>query len=74
MSATKLSISLPQELMNFIDYYRMSHKTHNRSDVIKDALDSLRERELEAAYAAANQEIDLDFDNCTADGLDDRTW
>jgi metal-responsive CopG/Arc/MetJ family transcriptional regulator len=71
----KISVSLPQDLMAFIDYYQIDHKTHNRSDVIKDALMVLRERELEPAYAAANVEIEMDFDNCSADGLDDdRAW
>jgi Arc/MetJ-type ribon-helix-helix transcriptional regulator len=75
MSVAKISVSLPQDLMAFVNYYQSGHKAYNRSDVIRDALVALREQELESAYAAANKEIDPLFDNCVADGLnEDNAW
>ena len=74
MYAEKLSISLPTGLVGFIERYRVMHAMKSRSQVIGEALELLRQRELEMAYREANQETDTDFDIALADGLGDETW
>ena len=75
MQAQKLSISLSQQQCEFIEHYLIDHKIKNRSEVIKEALYLLQQRELEAYYREANQEIDLNFENTTFDGIEkDESW
>ena len=70
----KLSISVPQQQYDFIEDYQENHALKTRSEVIQKALYLLQQLELEACYAAVNEEICKDFDNTLADGLEDETW
>jgi antitoxin ParD1/3/4 len=76
-SREKLSISLPESSVLFVEQYRARYSIPSRSEVIEIALRSLRERELERNYAeAAADEAEFEDIECaTADGLDDDlTW
>ena len=61
----KLSISLPEEDVGFVDTYARSHGIESRSGVIRTALRLLRTSELAEDYASAWTERE--------EG-DDRTW
>ncbi|MBE9107967.1 CopG family transcriptional regulator [Nodosilinea sp. LEGE 07298] len=74
MQVAKLSISIPQPLLRFVEDYRHSHAFKSRSQVIEKALELLRERELEEAYALAAEESDPDWEVTVADGLTDEAW
>ena len=74
MQAEKLSISLPKSLVQFVEGYRVTHQRKSRSQVIEEALQLLREKELERAYREASQEVDPDWEVTVGDGLDDETW
>lgn len=74
MYAEKLSISLTAGLLGFIEQYRVMHAMKSRSQVIGEALELLRLRELETAYREAGEETDTDFDIALADGLNNETW
>ncbi|HZG37366.1 MAG TPA: CopG family transcriptional regulator [Nodosilinea sp.] len=74
MQVAKLSISLPPSLVSFIEAYRASHACKSRSQVIEKALELLREKELEDAYALASEETDATWDVTVADGLADEAW
>ena len=74
MYAEKLSVSLPAGLVGFIEQYRTAHAMKSRSQVIGEALELLRQRELETSYREASRETDHDFDITLADGLSDETW
>lgn len=56
MTASKLSISLNTPIAAFIEQYQREHGLRTKSEVVSLALELLRERELEAQYAAAWQE------------------
>lgn len=73
MSVAKLSVSLPDELVGFVENYRKKRGL-NRSQVFEEAVKLLRSRELEAAYREANAEIDKEWENTIADGLADEAW
>jgi len=68
-NATKLSVTVPEDLANFINYYSSVHDSMTRSAVIVKALELLKNQELACSYKEANAEIDHDFDNCSEDGL-----
>lgn len=71
MHKSKFSISLPYELLLFIEH-RQQSCGNSRSSVIQEALELLKEKELEEAYKAANLETyDNDWDACLLDGLDE---
>lgn len=75
MSTQKLSISLPQQQYDFIVDYQENHHYKTRSEVIRDALYLLQQKQLEACYREASQEIDPAFDITTGDGVDeDEAW
>ncbi|MDR3492013.1 MAG: CopG family transcriptional regulator [Gammaproteobacteria bacterium] len=74
INAGKLSVSLPPALVLFIKEYQTAHACKSQSEVIKEALKLLRQKELENYYLAANSEIDPAYDTTTTDGLDDETW
>jgi len=74
MQAEKLSISLPKSLVQFMESYRVAHQCKSRSQVIEEALQLLREQELERAYREASQEVDQNWEVTVGDGLDDETW
>ncbi len=70
MQSQKLSISLPKQQCEFIEHYMVDHPIKNRSEVIREAIYLLQQRELEACYKAANHEIENDFENTNLDGID----
>jgi antitoxin ParD1/3/4 len=75
MLVQKLSISLPQQQCEFIENYLVDHHLKSRSEVIKEALYLLQQKQLETYYREANQEIDLAFENTSLDGLEENeTW
>lgn len=74
MNTEKLSISLPQALIKFINEYQTQHTCKSKSEVIQKAIRLLQKKELEAFYHMAQNEIDPDFDATASDGLDDETW
>lgn len=72
----KLSVSLPEGDVAFLDAYAREHGLGSRSGVLHEALALLRERALSADYQAAWDEWAADSDNdawdtTSADGLDD---
>ncbi|GIH26215.1 antitoxin MazE9 [Acrocarpospora phusangensis] len=72
----KLSVSLPDEDVAFIDEYVARHRSPSRSAAIHDALNLLREVHLEDAYTAAFEEWDSGedaslWDGTAGDGLGD---
>lgn len=74
MQATKVSVSLPASLLEFVENYRTAHQCKSRSQVIEQALELLRSQELEAAYREAAKEVDPAWDVAIADGLSDEAW
>lgn len=75
MSAQKISISLPQQQCDFIETYLIDHHLKSRSEVIKEALYLLQQKQLETYYCEANKEIDSAYENTTLDGLEENeTW
>ncbi|MGB3652602.1 MAG: CopG family transcriptional regulator [Rivularia sp. (in: cyanobacteria)] len=74
MNAEKLSISLPAYLVQFIENYKLDKGCKSRSQVIEQALELLRNQELEEAYRQASTENDNAWDITLADGLADETW
>lgn len=71
----KLSVSLPDGDIAFLDAYARSHGLGSRSGVLQEALTLLREQELAADYTAAWDEWSSDADHqawesVSADGLD----
>jgi antitoxin ParD1/3/4 len=69
----KLSISLPEASVLFVEQYRKRYSVASRSQVIDIALRALKERELEQNYAeAASEEGSFDdLDATSRDGIDD---
>ncbi|MBS4097274.1 MAG: hypothetical protein KGZ83_10625 [Sulfuricella sp.] len=74
MNAEKVSVSLPAGLLLFVEQYRAEYGSKSRSQVIGEALELLRQRELEAAYREASRERDEGFHVALADGLSDEAW
>lgn len=75
MNIQKISVSIPQQQYDFIEHYQAEHHYKSRSEVIRDALYLLQQKQLEACYREANQELDNDFDITTSDGIDENeTW
>ena len=75
MSGVKLSVSLSDADLAFLDEYARTHGIRSRSGVLHEALALLRERRLGADYAAAWDEWAADsenvvWDQASADGLD----
>lgn len=76
-SREKISVSLPQSSVLFVEQYRKAYSIATRSEVIDIAVRSLFERELERAYAeaASEEEQFRDFESTSADGIeDDSAW
>lgn len=81
MSAQKLSISIDDSYVQFVEGYRKRHAHRTRSEVFAEALRLLQSREaetqLEAAYAKSSRTdrlIAAEFGASTGDGLDDEAW
>jgi hypothetical protein len=74
MSVVKLSVSLADEDVAFIDRYAGEHGVGSRSAVLQRALALLRVNELGAGYAAAWDDWAADdapdWDVALADGLE----
>jgi antitoxin ParD1/3/4 len=71
MTKAKISVTIPKNLMTFLDFYSVVHKTHNRSHIIQKALELLQQNELEVCYIQANSEINHEFEICNEDGISD---
>ena len=76
MSA-RFSISISQEIAQFIESYQQENDVKSRSEVIERALKLLREKELQQAYYEAGQEWLTSEDaalweSASADGLADK--
>ena len=72
----KLSVSLPEDDVAFIDSYLKQTSATSRSSVIHQAIEMLRSAEMEDAYLAAWQDWEASEDADTweqaaADGLTD---
>ena len=72
----KLSVSLPDEDVEFLDAYARSAGVESRSAVVHKAVRLLRASELGASYEAAWREWDdagaaTDWDGVVGDGLTD---
>ncbi len=62
----KLSVSIPNEDVEFLDAYTKTHRIASRSAAVQQAIQLLRASELTEAYAAAFTEW--------ADGQDGAVW
>jgi Arc/MetJ-type ribon-helix-helix transcriptional regulator len=62
MAGVKLSVSLPEDDVRFIDEYSARIDVTSRSSVIQIAIARLRESELQDEYAAAFAEWDASAD------------
>jgi len=71
MQGEKISISLSQSLLKFIESYKIAKGCKSPSQVIEVALELLRTQELESAYRQASSEVDSAWDLTVADGLVD---
>jgi Arc/MetJ-type ribon-helix-helix transcriptional regulator len=74
----KISVSLPQEDVTFVDDYAARTEAESRSAVIHAAIELLRAAQLEAEYTEAFAEWDASedaafWDQFTGDGLTDET-
>lgn len=72
----KVSISLPDEDLEFLDEYTKKSGLQSRSAALQKAVRLLRTAELSAEYAAAWEEFDADGDaalweTTVGDGLED---
>jgi Arc/MetJ-type ribon-helix-helix transcriptional regulator len=79
MSGMKISVSLPEEDVSFVDEYGERAEAASRSAVIHAAIQLLRDAELEKEYEAAWDEWyesgDAEFRDATSkDGLADEDW
>lgn len=73
ISGMKLSVSMDEEDVDFLDAYASAHGVPSRSGVVQRAIALLRSSELGQDYAAAWSEWDEDeaalWDLATTDGL-----
>ncbi|MBO4255840.1 ribbon-helix-helix domain-containing protein [Streptomyces griseorubiginosus] len=75
----KISVSLPQEDVEFVDAYAAERAAESRSAVIHAAIQLLRESVLEDEYLAAwdewyaSEDAAL-WDRTAGDGLSDEAW
>jgi len=76
MTGMKLSVSLPEGDVAFVDEYARRRGSSSRSSVVRHAIELLRMAELEDAYAGAWEEWDhrgeaSGWDATTGDGIAD---
>ncbi|WP_433856323.1 ribbon-helix-helix domain-containing protein [Streptomyces kronopolitis] len=75
----KISVSLPQEDLAFVDEYATRTEAESRSAVIHAAIELLRAAELESEYTeafeewAASEDAAL-WDRTSGDGLTHEAW
>ncbi|PZU96138.1 MAG: CopG family transcriptional regulator [Pseudanabaena sp.] len=74
MQSQKISISLPPQMLAFLDHYQKATGSPSRSQVISKALSLLQSQELEQAYREASLEVDETWEIAIGDGLGDETW
>jgi Arc/MetJ-type ribon-helix-helix transcriptional regulator len=65
----KVTVSLPQNVLEYADRYRQEHGLSSRSEVLTLALRLLRVRELEAGYKALAEEYENSLDPLLDSGL-----
>ena len=75
----KLSVSLPDKDVAFIDRYIAKHGEESRSAVIRKALDALLTDQLVDEYVEAFREWEASgeeevWDTAAGDGLEDEQW
>lgn len=71
MVPVKLSVSLTEGDVSYLDEYARRHGVESRSGVLREALQYLRATELAADYEAAFTEDDGSvWESTVADGLD----
>lgn len=77
----KVSVSLPEELLEYAESYRQMHGLSSRSEVLARALKTLREAELAEGYRELSTEYKTRRDPLVeaigAEGLepsDETTW
>ena len=77
MQTHKLSISVPTELVTFVEEYKSQHHIISRSEVIATSLKLLQQQELKFEYKEAYadlDEFDRDLEILAGEGLEDETW
>ena len=79
IAGMKISVSLPQEDVAYVDEYASRTEADSRSAVIHAAIELLRAAELEAQYTEAFEEWDdgdnaAAWDRATGDGITHETW
>ena len=75
----KISVSLPQEDVAFVDEYAARTEAESRSAVIHAAIESLRATQLEAEYTEAFAEWGASedaalWDRTSGDGITNEAW
>ena len=75
----KLSVSLPDKDVQFVDQYIADHGEASRSAVLRKALERLRDDELVEAYKIAWNEWEASgeaalWDSTVGDGLEPEDW
>lgn len=75
MSGMKVSVSLPEEDLEFLDRYTKHEGLESRSAALQKAVRLLRTAELREAYAAAWEEFDASgdaalWDSTVGDGIE----
>ena len=76
MNSTKLSVSVPSQLAQFIERYQAAHGVPTKSEVVERALVLLQKSELKQQYAQAYKEWAESgeaevWDATVGDGLDE---
>jgi Arc/MetJ-type ribon-helix-helix transcriptional regulator len=80
MSVAKLSVSVDESLVAFVDRYQKEKDIKTKSEVVEKALKLLRSQELKEAYKEAYREWresgeEAVWEVTVADGLDNNeTW
>ncbi|MFS0895103.1 ribbon-helix-helix domain-containing protein [Microbacterium sp. 179-I 3D3 NHS] len=70
MSAMKVSLSLSESDVAFLDTEQLSGRYASRSAAVQDAVRMLRESRLADAYAQAfDESYDKEWDSAASDGL-----
>lgn len=67
-------MSVSEPIAEFVTNYQGAYNLRTKSEVVELALELLRERELEIAYAEAAGELDPAWDATLKDGLADEDW
>jgi len=71
LRSAKLSVSLPEEQLRFIDEYRKRHGIETRSEVMLRALRALREAELAEGYRQMARDYAQEVDEWVDSGLEE---